>query len=101
MNSFPNKGRLAAHVLLDAVSVARTWDAAATDLAYRRLADIEAFSVEVDDEPGGDLNVKVDLSDVLGASLITIDYLVEFVAKLRTGVTREQVIVELREYLDT
>ncbi|MDO8338430.1 MAG: hypothetical protein Q7T15_09285 [Microcella sp.] len=98
----PEKGRLAAHVLLDAVSVAHeetgTTETHAVDVAYRRLAEIDAFSVTVRDD-GDELDVAVNLSDLLGASLVTLSWLVEQLANERDS-TREDILIELRERLD-
>lgn len=103
MSIFPEPGRQAAHVLLDAVSAAMHEDqrAAPVDLAYQRLMQIDgAVQVTVDDPgPGEPLNVQLDLSNLLGASLITIRILAERLAASE-GRDVADIIVETREFVD-
>ncbi len=95
------KGRLAAHVLLDAVSVMREGgeEAEPSNLAYQRLVDIEAFSVDVTENEDGTLLANVELSQVLGATLVTIGWLAEELSAA-SGETRDEVILRLRDFLD-
>jgi len=92
----PEKGRLAAHALIDAVAHNR--DAEAPDIAqaHRRLVETDALTA---DAPDG-APASLDLSHVLGASLVAMDWLVDE-ASLSSGRSREEVIVALREYIDS
>lgn len=96
---FPEQGRQAAHVLIDAVVAADVDAPEASNLAYQRLLEVKAFTVNVVDD-GGDLDVTVDMSDLLGATLITIGWLAEELAKC-DGRSKEQILFQLREYVDT
>lgn len=85
------------------MSVSRNADldtgSAAADLAYQRITEIEG-AIDVDINEGHDTtHVVVNLTNVLGASLVTIDWLARHLADA-TGQDVEEVIVELREYLD-
>ena len=103
MSIFPEPGRQAAHVLLDAVSVAvqEAPSSAPVDLAYQRLMQIDgAVQVAVHDPgPGEPLSVQLGLSNLLGASLITIRILAERLAAAE-GRDIADVIVETREFVD-
>lgn len=103
MSTFPEPGRQAAHVLLDAVSTAvhEAPSASAVDLAYQRLLQIDgAVQVAVQDAgPGGPLAVKLDLSHLVGASLITIRIFAERLAAAE-GRDIADVIIEAREFID-
>ncbi|MBF4597189.1 hypothetical protein ITJ50_00855 [Curtobacterium sp. VKM Ac-2889] len=106
MSVFPESGRQVAHVLLDAVAAYDPNGAeipagmsSPTELAYQRISAIPG-AVDVDVwEAGDDTNVTVDLSNVLGASLILLNQAASVIAEQR-GVAREVVIAELREYVD-
>lgn len=103
MSTFPEPGRQAAHVLLDAVSAAVHEDpsSAPVDLAYQRLMQIDgAVQVAVHNPgPGEPLAVRLDLSNLLGASLITIRILAERLAAAE-GRDVADIIVETREFID-
>jgi hypothetical protein len=97
---FPEKGRLAAHVLIDGVVASKSEYEGAADLAYQRLNELDTIPVHVDGgDPEADLNIDIDLSNILGASLITISWLVEQLAT-ETGRSRENILFALREYVD-
>lgn len=93
----PELGKQAAHVLIDAVSAGHDGLGSST-IAFQRLAEIGAFSVSIDDE-GDEEEATVELTPVLGAAMVTIDWLVERLAS-ETGASRDSVIFELREAID-
>ncbi|WP_309102721.1 hypothetical protein [Microbacterium sp.] len=92
----PEKGRQAAHALIDAVS--HNSDAESPDIAqaHRHLMDSGALTA---DAPDG-APASLDLTHVLGASLVALDWLVDE-ASLSSGRSREEVIIALREYIDS
>lgn len=94
----PEAGRESANVILDAVSafdVDRHDNSAAMDLAVQRLNDIDgAYRVLVNERD----EVTLDLSNLVGGSTVTIMRLVQLLAEA-TGVSREEVISDLREWL--
>lgn len=99
----PEKGRLSAHVLVDAVSVSSIaeWEDPidATNFAWQRLNDIEAVDAHLD-ETEGEAFISVDLSHVLGGALVTLDWLVTQLMNARDQ-SRDEIIVALREHLDS
>ena len=113
--STPATSREAAHVLLDAVSVTEVSPDAAA-LAYERPVEVGAFVVKVEqgqgldddvsdgEEPadGGPNQVKVniELSNLLHANYMTLDWLIEELAHAR-NTTRDDIIIALREHLDS
>ncbi|WIE70362.1 hypothetical protein [Curtobacterium sp. MCLR17_054] len=109
MSIFPEPGRLAAHVLLDAVAAVDLDNQealGAPSLAYQRLIEIpeviEVLRVSIDGvEPSDDAEVQVDLdlSNLLGASLLLLHHAADVIAAGR-GIDREVVVAELREYSD-
>ncbi|MGC5224904.1 hypothetical protein ACPW96_20255 [Micromonospora sp. DT81.3] len=103
MTPFPDPGRQTAHVLVDAASVAmeEEVDPEAVSLANQRLQEIEgAIVVKVDDPgPEDELDVNVDLSNLLGPSLLTLHWLIRRLAEAEHR-SEESVIGDLREYID-
>lgn len=96
----PEAGRLAAHVLVDALSVFRDSDedpAVAVDLALQRLADLRTVGVTIDEDEG---SAQVDLSQLAGGWLVASNWLLEL-AVTRHPTSRLDVLAELREFLDT
>lgn len=100
MTEIPEGGRQAAHVLLDAVSA---WDTAATPganaaamtLALTRMNDVEAITALLDE----DENLSVDASNLLGGAMVSVNWLLEQLARER-GQDKQLVITELRDFLD-
>ena len=96
----PQSGRSAINVLLDAV-IALPDDGAGGEpinLALQRLADVDgAYEVTVNDD-GSTLDVAVDLSNLVGGTLIALTWLVAQVADSH-GVSREEVVSDLRAWL--
>jgi hypothetical protein len=94
-------GRLAAHVLLDAVS---TFDSSAPekesgrilDLAVARLAEVDCVTATYDDETD---TATVDASDLVGGTVVLINALVERIAA-ELGLERAVVVSQTREALD-
>lgn len=100
--NIPKAGSIAAHVLIDAVSVADdgNTDAEIVNTVYQRLLEAETFTVTAkDDGPDTDLDVTIDLSNVLGGALVTMNKLINDLAQAR-GVDRDTIIIGLREYID-
>jgi len=102
MTSFPESGRLVGHVLLDAV-VAYVpggdpdTNAASTNLALQAIAEIDEAIVVTARDDG---NLNVNASGIMGGAMVTVAQLVEQLAEAR-GVSREEVIAEMRAYLDS
>lgn len=94
----PDKGRQAAHALIDAVAHNRDAEAPDITVAHRRL--VEAGALTVDQAPADGANAALDLTHLLGASLVAMDWLVDEVS-LSSGRSREDVIVALRQYIDS
>lgn len=99
--AMPEKGRLAAHVLLDAASV---WSESVNEeantevmnLALHRLDDIGPVKVEQDDTTG---QIVVDVSQLAGGAVVALQWLISRLAEGR-GFSREVVINDLRAFLD-
>jgi hypothetical protein len=96
--AMPEPGRQAAHVLLDATSVFRPEDADATivDLALQRLGDAGAVSATFNDVTG---EANVDVSDLVGATLVLLQRLVTEAAR-EHGVSKGEIIADLRAHVD-
>ncbi|MBB5828150.1 hypothetical protein [Micromonospora carbonacea] len=94
-------GRLAAHVLLDAVS---TYDSSAPedesgdilDLAVARLADVDCVTVAYNDETSV---ATVDATDLVGGTVVLLNALVERLV-LETGIERALLVSQTREIID-
>lgn len=106
MSHFEEPGRQVAHVLLDVASsydeaaIGTGLNEAAANLAVQRVAEIDgAYTVTIDDE-GDETTVGLDLTHVLGGSIITVMRLVELLAEDR-GVDKSEVINEVRQFLDS
>ncbi|WP_156475635.1 hypothetical protein [Pseudoclavibacter helvolus] len=114
--STPATSREAAHVLLDAVTVTEVSPDAAA-LAYDRLVEVGAFVVKVEQGQGLDadldpdaeqpadggpnqVKVNIELSNLLHANYMTLDWLIEELAHAR-NTTRDDIIIALREHLDS
>ena len=102
MTSFPESGRLVGHVLLDAVVAyvpggAPDVNAASTNLALQAIAEIDEAIVVTARDDG---NLNVNASGIMGGAMVTVAQLVEQLAEAR-GVSREEVIAEMRAYLDS
>jgi hypothetical protein len=104
MYVFPDRGRRIAHIILDSVVGGRipAEDEATGGAAAFALASINqvegAVPVELN-PPGAEVDVAVDLSNVLLASLVLVDRLAEELAVAK-DVSVEQIVGDLREYLD-
>lgn len=103
MPKIPEPGRLAAHVLADAVSALDLggrggMNSKALALALSRLNEIEGAVVAKLDEETGEV-VSVDMSNLLGGVLMSMHWLVTELAEAR-GVDQLDVIASLREALD-
>ncbi len=93
----PQPGREAANVVLDAIT-AHDPDAPSVDmvnLALSGLAEVEgAYTVTLDDDDA----VTLDLSNLVGGTMVAMSRLVQLVADAE-GVSREEVISDLRQWL--
>lgn len=93
--SFPEPGRLAAHVFLDAASIYEPDNteslSAATNLALERFNAIDGLIHFAGD--------SLDLSDFAGAAMTTITILCQRYA-IATGRELVEVVSEMREYWD-
>lgn len=92
-------------MLIDAVSAAEgvdASDASTLNLAFQRLTEIEgAFHVKVQDGgPDSDLDIELDLSNLLGGTIVTMTWLIHQIASAQ-GVSPDSVIIELRHFLDS
>lgn len=102
MNSFPESGRRVGHVLLDAVVAYvpggdPVLNATSTNLALEAIAEVEGAIVVSARDDG---NLNVDASGVMGGAMVTVAQLVERLAEAR-GTSREEVIAEMRSFLDS
>ena len=101
-------------MLLDTVSVTEVSPDAAA-LAYERLVEVGAFVVKVEQGQGLDadadaelpadggpnqVKVNIELSNLLHANYMTLDWLIEELAHAR-NTTRDDIIIALREHLDS
>ena len=103
MSAFPQPSRQIAHVMLDILSVHPDVevgaDSEAADLAVARITEIpDAVDVTVEAD-GDETNIAIGLSNLLGASLATLQHTVDLLAEAR-GVDAETVLDELRAHLD-
>jgi hypothetical protein len=100
MTDIPEGGRQAAHVILDAISA---WDTAATpdanaaamNLALKRMNDVDAVKATLDDNE----NLSLDASNLLGGAMVSVNWLIEQLAHERRS-DKRLVISELRDFLD-
>ncbi|GAA1448848.1 hypothetical protein [Leifsonia poae] len=97
----PESGRQIAHVLIDAVMAYDadgddTQNARAVSLALETLGDLGAVTVTT--HPDAD-TVRVDASDLLGATIVSMLWLVDQLAEA-TGSSEEEVAAALREFMD-
>jgi hypothetical protein len=100
MTHIPEGGRQAAHVILDAVSA---WDTAATSdtnaaamtLALTRMNEVDAVTVTIDEDD----NLAIDASNLLGAAMVSVNWLVEQLSH-SSGQDKQLVIAQLRDFLD-
>ena len=106
---FPEPGRLAAHVLLDAASA---WDdddpmgeanGNAMNTALTALGETGAVEILYDEETEA-FTVRID--NLAGGAVVVIHYLLDLSAQLATKVaekpkSRHDIIVAVREYLDS
>ena len=101
MNDLPEEARLAAHVLLDTVSAFDTGDEAtpvtAMDLAFQRINEVGAVTTNINREAA---EVSIDMSALLGGCVIPMKWLIGQLA-LAAGMSETDVIVMLREFLDS
>jgi hypothetical protein len=103
MTDMPDVGRQAGHVLVDMVSAfdpelgESTANGDAVNRAWQRLNEIEAVRATYDDETDA---MRVDMTSVPGSAAVVVTWLVRQVA-LDAGVSREEVILALREFLDS
>ncbi|WP_433369080.1 hypothetical protein ACQPZX_42785 [Actinoplanes sp. CA-142083] len=90
-------GRLAAHVLLDGVSV---WpdddEAVIVNRAVSQLNQTGCCTAQFDDETD---EAIVDISNLAGGTLVLLNVLVDQLVKT-TGRDREVIVAEARERLD-
>lgn len=93
----PRPGREAANVILDAIT-AHDPDAPSVDvmnLALARLGEVEdAYRVTMNDDD----EATLDLSNLVGGTMVAMSRLVQLVSEAE-GVSREEVISDLREWL--
>jgi hypothetical protein len=103
MTDIPETGRLAGHVLIDAVMAydidQEDEDAnlAAMDLALARLGELHAVSVirsEHDD------SVQVDASNLVAPAVLCMIWLIDQLSDA-TGSSHEALAARLREFLDS
>ncbi|TFD75328.1 hypothetical protein [Cryobacterium psychrophilum] len=100
MTNIPEAGRQASYILLDAVSA---WDASSTDdtnsaamnLALTRMNEVDAVTATL----GDDDSLSLDASNLLGGTIVTMNWLVEQLAQERHQ-PKHNVITDLREFLD-
>jgi hypothetical protein len=102
MNSFPESGRRVGHVLLDAVVAYvpggdADVNARSTNLALEAIADVDGALVVSACDDG---NLNVNASGLMGGAMVTVAQLVERLAEAR-GTSREEIIAEMRAYLDS
>ena len=102
MAEIPAAGKLAAHVLIDAVSTYEFGappevNIAAMNLALQRVNDIDGALTATIGDSG---SVALDASNLLGGIMVSINWLVTALAESR-GVDNQEVITELRDFLDT
>jgi len=96
----PAAGRSAANVMLDAIVAFEPGqlDSSIVDLALHRLAEVGgAYEVTVDDN-GEDVAVAVDLSNLLGGTLVALQWLTYRLAEER-ATDPEVVVSDLRAFL--
>lgn len=94
----PVKSNQVAHVLLDTASVFRGGEGVESDLAVRRLNEIDAVTVSVV-KPGSQATVEVDISNFAVGAVTVLDHLVDLLSQAH-GVSREEVIADARAYVD-
>lgn len=103
MDNLPEAARQAAHVFLDIVSGFDMdlgddpINGEAMNLALGRFDDVGAIVATMDDETG---RLGIDGSALVGGAALAMNWLIEAVARF-SGLTREAVIVEVREFVDT
>ena len=100
MADIPEVGRLAAHTILDAVAgyelgLEEDANTNAMNLALTRLDEIGAVDATTSDDGG----LAVDVSNLVGGALVTVNYLVHQLAKARS-VSPEVVVAGARAFLD-
>jgi hypothetical protein len=94
----PTPGREAAHILLDCLSVHNPLapnPSFTVNLAYRRINEVQAVTASLTEMN----KVHVDMSHLLGGTLVTMNWLLESLAAA-SGHTRHDLIVEVRQFLD-
>lgn len=101
MARIPERGRLAGHTLVDALSahdetIGADQQEAAAKLALQRLRDIEAVTVTYDEETG---RVDVDVSHLVSPAVMALVWMSARLSEA-TGETREEICADLREYFD-
>jgi hypothetical protein len=99
-DSMPEQGRQAAFVLLDALSGREpggpdAGNEAVMNLALRRLNEVGAVTATMDDETE---EVTVDVSNLVGGTLVTLQWLVSALAE-RRGCDETVVVHDLRGFL--
>jgi hypothetical protein len=103
MTDIPETGRLAGHVLIDAVMAydvdGEDSDANidAMDFALTRLGEIHAVTVSRSKD--GD-SVQVDASNLVAPAVLSMIWLIDQLADA-TGSSHEEVAARLREFLDS
>jgi hypothetical protein len=103
MTDIPETGRLAGHVLIDAVmayEVDEEDDDAnmdAVDLALTRLSEIHAVTVI---RSGDGDSVQVEASNLVAPAVLCMIWLIDQLAAA-TGSSHEEVAAGLREFLDS
>jgi hypothetical protein len=102
MTTMPEQGRVAAHVLLDALA---DWDksshadAALLQVALDRLSDlVGAVRVTVEEHPD-ELEIEVDWSNLAGATFVLLQWFMERLMAA-TGFDAHTAITGAREYID-
>ncbi len=102
MTTMPEQGRVAAHVLLDALA---DWDrsspgeAGLLQVALDRLSDlVGAVRVTVEEHPD-EVDIEVDWSNLAGATFVLLQWFMERLM-VATGFDANTAITGAREYID-
>jgi hypothetical protein len=103
VTDMPEPGRQAAHILIDMVSAFDPdspndqSNSDAMNLAFLRMQEIGAVNATLNEADQLDL----DVSNLIGGAVTSLHWLAMFAAEMSDGrLTRDDVIVRLRDYLD-
>lgn len=99
----PEQGRVAAHVLLDALAdwdKSSQGDAALLQIALDRVSDlVGAVRVTVEEHPD-EVEIEVDWSNLAGATFVLLQWFMERLM-VATGFDANTAITGAREYIDS